>query len=163
MLQNQYVYTPKHFVFNSLNMKRNGYTLLSFFIPFIVLSQSVFTDVSKAVKTNQDITFYVKLNVFLEGPFNGSQMLTDLNKAQLLPLDQPFNTTPWNYDGTESVATIPNGNIVDWVYVEIRSALWPDSATSETTFGRQAAFLLNSGKIVSTDGVSNLAFDTTYT
>ena len=144
-------------------MQRNCCFLLLFILPLIVVSQSVLTDASKAINTNQDNTFYVKLNVFLEGPFNGSQMLTDLNKAQLLPLDQPFNTPPWNYDGAESVATIPNGNIVDWVYVEIRNALWPDSATSETTFGRQAAFLLNSGKVVSTDGVSNLAFDTTYT
>ena len=105
----------------------------------------------------------LSVTAFLEGPFNGTEMNTTLNSNGYLPLSQPFNTTPWNYDGTESVATIPNGNIVDWVYVEIRSALWPDSATSETTFGRQAAFLLNSGKIVSTDGVSNLAFDTTYT
>jgi len=145
-------------------MKRNGLLLLSLFIlPIIVLSQSVNNDKSIALNTSPEITFYVNLNIFLEGPFNGSQMLTDLNKAQLIPLDQPFNISPWNYNGTESVASIPNGNIVDWVYMELRNGLSPGAATSETTFGKQAAFLLNSGKVVGIDGASTLVFDTTYT
>ncbi len=144
-------------------MKKYGLLFSLLFLPFIILSQSSNFERSMAFYTNPDITFYVNLKVFLEGPFKGSQMLTDLNKAHLLPLSQPFNIPPWNYEGTESVASIPNGNVVDWVYVELRNGLSPGAATSETTFGRQAAFLLNSGKVVSLDGISSLVFDTTYT
>lgn len=126
-------------------------------------SQEVNKESNYNIKVEPETIFYVNLNVFLEGPFQDGQMLTDLNKSKLLPLDQPFNGPPWNYDGTESVTSIPNGNIVDWVYVELRNGLSPAAATSETTFGKQAAFLLNSGKVVSTDGASSLVFDTTYT
>ena len=55
------------------------------------------------------------LKVFLEGPFYYVLMIPYLNYAGYLPLTQPYNTAPWNYTGTESVATIPNYDIVDWI------------------------------------------------
>ena len=73
------------------------------------------------------------VNVFLEGPFSGTQMTTGLNQANMLPLGQPFNTAPWNYDETEMVTAIPNGNAVDWVLVELRDA--PDAASQHKQQG----------------------------
>lgn len=137
-----------------------AYVLL---LPAVLSSQEINNNSIGKVKSSPEVIFYIDLNVFLEGPFNDGQMLTDLNKSKLLPLSQPFNKTPWNYSGTESVSSMPNGNIVDWVFIELRNGLSPDSATSESTFGRQAAFLLNSGKVVGMDGASNLVFDTTFT
>lgn len=99
----------------------------------------------------------VNLKVFLEGPFNGSNMNTDLNIGNLIPLSQPYNsdaTAPWYYTGTESVVSIPNPNVVDWVMVEFRDAPSPAAATSATMVSQQAAFILNDGSIVSLDGVS---------
>jgi len=100
----------------------------------------------------------LELTVFLEGPFNGVDMNTDLTGLTILPLTQPYNTTPWNYGGTESVPFIPDINIVDWVLIELRDAPDAASATPATMIGRQAAFLFNDGSIVNIDGVSNPYF-----
>ena len=102
------------------------------------------------------------LTVFLEGPFNGSNMNTTLNPSSL-PLIQPYNTTPWDYEGLENVASIPNSDIVDWLLVEVRDAPSAELATSGTRVGRQAAFLLRNGDIVGIDGSSYLLFDITIT
>ncbi|MEZ5197256.1 MAG: hypothetical protein R2764_12900 [Bacteroidales bacterium] len=96
--------------------------------------------------------------VYLEGPYSGPEMSTDLNLAGELPLSQPYNTAPWNYSGTESVAAIPNPNVVDWVMVELRDAANAAVATTATTIAQQAAFLLKDGSVVGLDGSSNLQF-----
>ena len=97
----------------------------------------------------------VELKVFLEGPFNGSVMNTDLSSLANFPLSQPYSASPWNYPGTETVATLPN-NIVDWVLVEFRDTTDAAFAFASTIIDRQAAFLLNNGSVVGLDGVSNL-------
>lgn len=100
----------------------------------------------------------VELTAYLEGPYNGSDMNTDLNSGGNLPLNQPFNIPPWNYAGTESVGSIPNANVVDWVLMEVRNAADAPSATPGTIIFRQAAFILTDGSIVDLDGFSNLEF-----
>ncbi len=107
---------------------------------------------------NIDRYFDTDLTVFLEGPFNGASMNTHLNSESLIPLSQPFNTPPWNYSGTESVAAIPNGNVVDWVLVQSRDAADAGSATGVTAFSQQAAFLLSNGSITGLDGTSLIRF-----
>ena len=94
------------------------------------------------------------LTVMLEGPYNGSTMNTSLNSEGLLPLNHPFNTSPWNYSGTESVVSIPNANIVDWVLLEMRNAPDAASAIAATMVEQQACFLQNDGSIVGLDGSS---------
>ncbi len=103
------------------------------------------------------------IHVFLEGPYSGAQMTTDLNTTGSIPLTQPYNSAPWNYNGTEMVANLPNSDIVDWVLVELRDAADAPSATSLTRIGRQAAFLLRNGSVVGLDGVSNLLFNNSIT
>ena len=92
------------------------------------------------------------IKALLEGPFNGTSMNTDLNNQNQIPFSQPYSTTPWNYAGTESVPSIPNTNIVDWVLIELRDASDAASATPATVIERQAAFLLNNGEVVGLDG-----------
>ena len=102
------------------------------------------------------------LNVFLEGTFDNMLMKTDLNNSNLLQLEQPFNTPPWNYDENDSVVIIPNTEIVDWILIELRESVeGPDSATSDTRLARKAAFLLNDGSIVGLDGHSKPEFEIT--
>ena len=108
-----------------------------------------------------DRYFDVDLTAFLEGPFNGVDMNTDLNASGLIPLVQPYSGVPWNYNGTENVVSIPNANIIDWVLIEIRDAPDANLATGGTILARQAAFLLNDGSIVGADGSSMLRFDAT--
>ena len=96
--------------------------------------------------------------VFLEGPFNGMDMNTDLNPEKL-PLSQPYSAAPWFYDGTESVISLPNTDIVDWVLIELRDTTDASLATGATMIARKAGFLLKDGSIVATDGFSNIQFD----
>jgi len=88
------------------------------------------------------------IRVFLEGPYVGGQMSTFLNSSGFIPLNQPYNTAPWNYTGTESVTTVPAN---DWVLVELRSDL-------TTVADRRAAFIKNDGSLVELDGVSSIRF-----
>ncbi len=99
----------------------------------------------------------VDIKVFLEGPFNGSDMNTGLTGLTDFPLTQPYNASPWNYTGTESVTAIPSG-VVDWVLVELRDATAAATATAATVVARQAAFILDNGTVTGTDGASNLYF-----
>ena len=96
---------------------------------------------------------YVDLKVFLEGPFDWPAMTTSL--TGFIPLEQPYNTSPWNYSGTEQVSEIPI-NVVDWILMEYRDASDAVSATSATVTGRQAGFILNDGSVVDLDGISDL-------
>jgi len=100
----------------------------------------------------------VNLKVFLEGPFNETDMNTNLNPDDI-PLSQPYNIAPWNYAGTESVVSIPNANVVDWVLVELRDTTEAQYAIGSTIIARQAAFILNDGSIVGMDGSSILSFN----
>ena len=86
-------------------------------------------------------------------------MGTSLTILNFLPLSQPYSIPPWNYNGTESVVSIPNPDIVDWILVEFRDAPDAASAIPATTIERQAAFLKNDGSVVSLDGTSILSFN----
>lgn len=101
------------------------------------------------------------LKVFLEGCFSGTEMNTWLNTSGLIPLNQPYNTEPWNYDGTESVISIPNTDVVDWVLVEIRDTTSAAMATPSTRTERVAGFLMKDGSVRATDGTSYLQFTET--
>ncbi|MCD4744753.1 MAG: choice-of-anchor J domain-containing protein [Bacteroidales bacterium] len=108
-----------------------------------------------------DVSFKIDLKAFLNGPFNGTDMNTYLNSSTYLPLSQPYNISPWNYLGTESVIAMPNANVVDWVLVELRDTTDAASATGSTIAAQQAAFVLNDGTITGMDGSSELIFNIT--
>lgn len=97
--------------------------------------------------TNQ----FTELNsrIFLQGCYDNGVMRTDLNSEGIIPLAQPYNSSPWNYSGSESVSNIPS-NIVDWILIEFRS----DTSQASTVM-RKAAFLRNDGYIVAIDGATN--------
>ncbi|MCD4665222.1 MAG: hypothetical protein K8R68_08115 [Bacteroidales bacterium] len=118
-------------------------------------------DESDAVFTLQGIS--VDLKAFFEGPFAGAGMLAYLNFFGYVPLAQPYDAEPWNYTGTESVAGIPNDDVVDWVLIEIREAQDAASATGATMLAQQAAFILNDGSVVGLDGSAVLQFGNSIT
>ena len=90
---------------------------------------------------------------FLEGPFDGIGMSPDLTNGNLLPLQQPYNTAPWDYSGTEQVTVIPP-NTVDWVLVELRQAASPKHALPDMKLhGWPRAYFVNTtGKLTGPDG-----------
>jgi len=101
--------------------------------------------------------FDLNLKIFLEGPYaGGSTMNTNLNSGGYLPILQPFNSSPWNYDGIEKVTDnffASHTNIVDWVFVELRT-----STSSSTIVAQRAGLLRDDGIIVGLDGSSPLRF-----
>jgi len=105
----------------------------------------------------------VSINVFLEGPNNGSGAMTTIlpgvtsGDGPFFPLTQPYSGSPWHYSGTETVATVPAG-VVDWVLLELRSADTPANATAATIFSKRAAFLRSDGSVVDLDGTSPVLF-----
>jgi hypothetical protein len=109
-----------------------------------------------------DITLriYVDLTAFLEGPFNGTVMNTDLSDLTILPVTQPYNIPPWNYTGTESLGIVPLPNKVDWILIELRDAPNASSATPTTVVARKAGIIMNDGSVVNPDGSPNLEFST---
>ena len=106
----------------------------------------------------------LNLTAFLEGPYSDIEMNTNLN-PEPIPLSQPYNNSlKWDYQGTETVASIPNGDIVDWVLVELRETTGDAStALPDSMITQQAAFILNDGTIVGLDGISLLFFDNEIT
>jgi hypothetical protein len=94
----------------------------------------------------------VSAKVFLQGPYSGGSMSTALKTAGVIPLSEPYNTSPWNYTGAESVTSIPAG-VVDWVLVELRTGIF-----SSTKVATRAALLKSDGSVVDLDGMSAVAF-----
>lgn len=94
----------------------------------------------------------VSTKVYLQGAWNGTSMNTTLNSLNLIPLKQPYNQPPFNYSGTETVASIPS-DVVDWVLVKLLS-----NDSQNTLLGTRAAFLRSNGMVVDLDGTSPVEF-----
>jgi hypothetical protein len=128
-----------------------------------VTSTEYFTSVgifalAKAAST--PIERNLNLKVMLEGAYAAGiqQMSNTLNLANYIPLTQPYFAPPWNYQGTESVTSVPNENIVDWILIGFLDATTVENALPATMFDRRAAFLLQDGIVTDLDGTSTLHF-----
>ena len=93
----------------------------------------------------------VQLKAHLEGSYNTTNgtMNKSLNTANLIPLAQPYNQTPWNYTGTETIASLPT-TMVDWVIVSAATL----AGSTWTIVERKAAMILQDGSIVDPTGGS---------
>lgn len=114
--------------------------------------------------TDAPLVLSLQLKAFLSGAYQSGSMKTELRNKGLIPATQPYNQSPWNYSGQESVANMPT-NTVDWILVEIR-----DNQTSNpNTVLQKAALLLADGSIVDANNptvnsldVSSLTANTDY-
>lgn len=107
-------------------------------------------------QTSITLNLQVDIIAFLEGPFMETDMHTDVNA--LIPVNQPYNALPWNYEGEEILESIPE-ELVDWVLIELRDAADSAAATPATRIGRKAAVLLSDGSIRSADGTAFPVFN----
>ncbi len=101
-------------------------------------------------------TVMVDVKIFLEGAYDNSTgfMHSALANNFLIPATQIFNQSPWNYMGGEVAAGL-SINVVDWVLVELRSAI-----DRQVIVARKAGLLLTTGRIIDVNGVTNgLLFD----
>ena len=99
-------------------------------------------------------TVIVKAKLYLQGPFISTTMSTALNQGGYLPNSQPYNLSPWNYNGDENLGSGPTTSMVDWVLVELRSSSNPAQVVS-----RRAGILKNNGRLLETDGSEGLIFN----
>jgi hypothetical protein len=98
------------------------------------------------------VSVHLQFKAFLQGAYQGNALMhTSLNQGGYLPLQQPYNTAPWFYGGTESLVQVPAG-MVDWVLVELRSA-------PNTIVARKAALLFDNGMLYDTNLTAGLTFD----
>jgi uncharacterized protein (TIGR02145 family) len=106
----------------------------------------------------------VDLEVYLEGPYFSGALTPWLNGWGYLPLDHPYDASPWFYYGPEAVTAIPNADVVDWVLVELRQTTGPAStANQDSAIARQVGFIMEDGSIVGMDGSSPLQFNVSVT
>lgn len=124
-----------------------------------------FHNLSFSRVTDLQVSGYAfNLKVILGGVFNGVTMDPFLNQKGYLPLTQPYNTGPWNYNGPENVTSIPNPNIIDWVLLELRETTGDVySATHQTVVERMACFIRNDGSLVALNGASKVISGNNYT
>ncbi|MBL7738291.1 MAG: fibronectin type III domain-containing protein [Chitinophagaceae bacterium] len=114
----------------------------------------------------------VTLKMFLQGTYAGSGTHRNVLPAWAAilntnALNQPYNTAPFSYSGTESVSpgfftsTGAGTDIIDWVLLELR-----DATTSSVIIKQRAALIRVDGRIVDLDGSSSVSFrgvaNTTY-
>lgn len=94
-----------------------------------------------------------RINAFLQGTYNATTGTMNTQLANLLPLTQPFNQAPWNYNGTETIGNnIALNNVVDWVLLEARTT--PNAPAA----AQKAALLAQDGTIIGTDGSIGVNF-----
>ena len=116
--------------------------------------------------TIQNLGLSISPKVMLAGPYNAALglMSDSLRTNNLLPTTEPYSTAPLNfpqisYPGGETVSQSIlsiNGNdaIVDWIFLELRSAINPTIIVAT-----KRALLQRDGDIVSaTDGTSPILF-----
>lgn len=60
----------------------------------------------------------LEINIFLQGAYIGNKMM-GVNLVPIVSDHQPYDTLPWNYQGNESLDSVPE-NMVDWVLIELR-------------------------------------------
>lgn len=86
-----------------------------------------------------------EFKAFLQGSYNTLGVMNNGLKGNI-PLTQPYNIDPWNYNGLESLIAMDT-TTVDWVLVELRS-------DTITTVERKAVLLLQDGSIVQYNNTS---------
>lgn len=93
------------------------------------------------------------INALLQGAYIGNgTMQSTLNEYNLLPTAQPYNQSPWNYNGTETVNNMRD-DVTDWVLIELHA-----TTNLYTVITQRAALLHRNGTISDIDGLNGVAF-----
>ena len=115
------------------------------------------SEFSNAVQVTGSGVSLTGAKFFLEGPYLGGSMATNLLSGDYIPLSQPyveaaFNGTLQEFDDPVAVGAIPAGT-VDWVTLSLRTGT---DAASEAD--RIVAFVKSDGSLVDPTGNSTVAF-----
>jgi hypothetical protein len=94
---------------------------------------------------------HLYLKVYLQGDYQNGKMLTTLNEKNLIPLKQPYSSSPWNYSGGEKVNAMP-ANVSDWILIEFAAPDYKEKIC-------RACLLNSNGNVSDTDGSNYVKFD----
>ena len=113
----------------------------------------------------------VKTKVFLQGAYNTSTgAMSDALRTptNLIPLTDPYRSAPYSFTevanpvaetaaaGVFSDQSNSNDNIVDWIFLELRSSV---ASPGNTILQTRSALLKRDGNVVDVDGVSPVTFN----
>lgn len=113
----------------------------------------------------------VKTKVFLQGAYNTSTgAMSDALRTptNLIPLTDPYRSAPYSFTevanpmaetaaaGVFSDQSNSNDNIVDWIFLELRSSV---ASPGNTVLQTRSALLKRDGNVVDVDGVSPVTFN----
>lgn len=92
-------------------------------------------------------------HIFLEGlMLKGKQQMSQLLKDRsLIPLQQPFSTSAWDYQGNEGLSTIPD-DMVDWILLRLLDQ-------EGNVVEEKACVLTLEGEITTIEGSKAVPFD----
>lgn len=107
-----------------------------------------------SIVISEEVELSIQLTVCLEGPqIPQGSMRNTLQQLNLLPDGQPYDTSPWNYFGSEGAgwtsADYPP-NTVDWVLISLR-----ETVSSSSVIAKRAALVLQDGTISTTVFIPN--------
>lgn len=118
-------------------------------------------DYSLIVSGGVDPFINISVKVFLEGPYNGSNMDDDLRTSGYIPSAEPYGTVYGHVgDGGGETISAPvlavsgSNAIVDWIYIELR-----DKSDISSVVSTRSALLQRDGDVVDTDGTSPVTFN----
>ncbi len=125
----------------------NAASLTSLVFIATLLLSSLTLSAGEPLKSMQ-IGINLQVRAYLQGPYDMSTgLMKDHLRAQgLLPLQQPYSSSPFFYTGTESLnrslTSVSLGGdqdaLIDWVLLEVRSATNPDLILAQKACGLQA-------------------------
>lgn len=116
---------------------------------------AIYSTATAVAQSTASCGVVAQVRLLLEGPYSAGTgtMGTSLRTSGLLPRTQPFNVTPWNYGGSESlpqISDLPTGT-VDWVLVELRDG-------ANVLVASRAALLQSNGSVLDIDGTNGVRF-----
>lgn len=100
----------------------------------------------------------IRMKFLLEAYVDTSNMLmrSVLWEQNIAPYSQPFNTSPWNYTGSESMTLADKTwllDVADWVLIQLRSP-----SNSSFVIETKAALLHENGTLLNTNGTEGISF-----
>ncbi len=116
-------------------------------VEYVQIAAAICQSASVNINVEAALVEGFAIKVLMEGAYTSADMMSVvLNTSGNIPLQQPYNAAPWNYTGTETIATVP-ANMTDWVLVTVRTG-----ELNSTVVSRVAGLVNNDGNIVGTDG-----------
>ncbi len=135
-------------------------------LPFTIIynnNEDILYSRDLKIIVNNDNNVSLKLRSYLQGPIlnpvTEGLMNDHLRQENNLPVKSPYsdaltvNITVFNTGGSSGNG-LPNDDIVDWVWVELR-----DATDNTVVVSSKSALLQRDGDVVALDGVSNLTID----